>query len=91
MSSLLRAKPPGGGGGTPPLRGTLPRQEKPIRGAWLLLPPWRKNRATELVHHLRLAGHPCPLSELGSLQKKILGIKQEALQGAAREDPCPFL
>ena len=46
---------------------------------------------TELVCHPRPARHPCPLLESGSPQKKILGTKQEALQGAARGEPCPFL
>ena len=50
-----------------------------------------ENREAEPVHHLRLAGHPCPLSKSGSPKKKILGTKQEVPQGVARGEPCPLL
>ena len=48
-------------------------------------------RVTELVHHPGLVRGPYPLQELGSLQKKILGMEQEALLGMAGGQPCPFL
>ena len=47
------------------------------------------NRATEPVCHLRPAGGPCPLQELGLLQK-ISGMEQEAPLGVARGEPCHF-
>ena len=39
---------------------------------------------TELVHHPRLVRGPCPLQELGLPQKKVSGMEQEAVPGAAR-------
>ena len=46
---------------------------------------------TEPVHYLRPARCLCPLPELGLLQKKILGMELEVLQGAAGGGPCPLL
>ena len=43
----------------------------------------------EPVHHLRPAGCLCPLSKSWLPKKKILGMKQEVLQGLAREEPSP--
>ena len=46
---------------------------------------------TEPVHHPRLVRGPCPLQELGLLQKKISGMEQEVPPGAAGGEPFPFL
>ena len=45
----------------------------------------------EPVSHLRLARCPCPLLESGLTKKKILGMKQEALQGLTKRESCPLL
>ena len=48
------------------------------------------NRATEPVHHLRPARGLCPLPELGSPQKKILGQNRRCHQVQPEQSPAPF-
>ena len=58
---------------------------------WRALAALEEKIVTELVHHPRLVRGPCPLQESVLPQKKILGMEQEALLGAAGGEPWPFL